>query len=174
MPTLTIRYGGFRALTLLAVICLGCATVAAGDANDVPEETKVSTELERLMLKSISVQFRETPIDDVIRIMADQAGVDIVKSPNVQGPVTLTLTDVPLEEALNSILSAHGFTYTLSDNIIRVMTAEEKMAKPEPLKTETYEILYADVTAVVQALEKFKSSQGSGFNFGHKARLIYL
>lgn len=161
MTGLTSRYGGLRALTLLAVICLGCATAMAGDANDVPEEKKVSTDLERQMLKSISVQFRETPIDDVIRIMADQAGVDIVKSPKVQGPVTVTLTDVPLEEALNSILSVHGFTYTLSENMIRVITDEEKMAKPEPLKTETYEIVYADVTAVVQALEKFKSSQGS-------------
>ena len=149
MTNLTSRYGGLRALTVLAVVCLGCATATAGDANDVPEQEEASTDLERLMLKSISVQFRETPIDDVIRIMADQAGVDIVKSPNVEGPVTVTLTDVPLEEALNNILSVHGCTYTLTENMIRVITAEENLAKPEPLKTETYEIVYADVTAQV-------------------------
>ena len=117
--------------------------------------------LEKRLSKTISIEFRKTAIEDVLRIVADQADVDIVKSPKVTGEVTVTLTDVPLEEALNNILTVHGFTYVLSQNMIRVITSEELAEKPEEMKTETFEIVYADVTEVVKALEKFKSSKGS-------------
>jgi len=161
MRSLTIKHEGLRFFTLSVIICLGWATAMAENGDEPSEKTRVSADLEQRMLKTISVEFRNTPIDDVIRIMADQADVDIVKSPNVIGEVTVTLTDVPLEEVLNNILSVHGYAYTLTENMIRIVTAEEKVAKPEPLKTETYEIVYADITAVVKALEKFKSSKGS-------------
>jgi type IV pilus assembly protein PilQ len=93
--------------------------------------------------------------------MADQADIDIVKSPKVEGDVTVTLTNVPLEEALNNILSVHGFTYVLSQNMIRVITSAEQVEKPEAIQTKTFEIVYADVEEVVKALEKFKSAKGS-------------
>jgi len=117
--------------------------------------------LEDRLKKTISVEFRKTAIEDVLRIMADQADVDIVKSPKVTGDVTVSLTDVPLEEALNNILSVHGFVYVPSQNMIRIVTSEEQAEKPEVLHTQTYEIVYADVTEVVKALEKFKSPKGS-------------
>jgi type IV pilus assembly protein PilQ len=113
------------------------------------------------MQKRVSLDFRNTPIEDVIRIMAEQADVDIVKSPAVTGPVTVTLTDVPLEEALNQILAAHGYAYVLSQNMIRVITAAEKTEKPEVMQTRTFEIVYADVKEVVKALDKFKSKEGT-------------
>jgi type IV pilus assembly protein PilQ len=117
--------------------------------------------LENRLSKTISIEFRKTAIEDVLRIVADQADVDIVKSPKVTGEVTVTLTDVPLEEALNNILTVHGFTYVLSQNMIRVITSAEQAEKPEVLYTKTFEIVYADVTEVVKALEKFKSPKGS-------------
>jgi type II secretory pathway component GspD/PulD (secretin) len=44
--------------------------------------------------------------------------------------------------------------------MIRVITAAEQVEKPEQLQTKTFEIVYADVTEVVKALEKFKSPKG--------------
>jgi len=155
----------FKFLALCAVVCLTGAAALAADGNDVPpaDVNAVSdqTSLEQRLTKKISVEFRKTAIEDVLRIMADQANIDIVKSPKVEGEVTVTLTDVPLEEALNNILSVHGFTYVLSQNMIRVITAAEQVEKPEALQTKTFEIVYADVTEVVKALEKFKSTRGS-------------
>jgi len=131
--------------------------VVTVDSNDAPGRGA----LEERLSKTISIEFRKTAIEDVLRIVADQADVDIVKSPKVTGDVTVTLTDVPLEEALNNILSVHGFTYVLSQNMIRVVTNEEQIDKPEVLHTATFEIVYADVTEVVAALNKFKSAKGS-------------
>ena len=78
------------AFALTALFCTGAA-------EQDQHKTEVLTSLEQRMQKRISVDFRNTPIDDVLLIMADQADVDIVKSPKVTGAVTTTLTNVPLE-----------------------------------------------------------------------------
>lgn len=89
-------------LTVLGAICMTCFG-AVDDANKPPADdaNKPAEQLpfEQRMQKPISVEFRNTAIDDVIRIMADQADVDIIKSPTVTGTVTVTLRNVPLEEA---------------------------------------------------------------------------
>jgi len=169
MASYMIKYKVLKLLAFCAVVCISCAPALAGgadapaDANAPADVNTVSdqTSLEQRLTKKISVEFRKTAIEDVLRIMADQANIDIVKSPKVEGEVTVTLTNVPLEEALNNILSVHGFTYVLSQNMIRVITAAEQVEKPEQLQTKTFEIVYADVTEVVKALDKFKSAKGS-------------
>jgi len=158
------KYWVLRFLTVAAVVYISSLSVFAADANAPPGDANkppVQTPFEQRLQKKISVQFRTTPIRDVIRIMAEQTDVDFVVNPAVAGDVTVTLTNVPLEEALNNILSAYGAAYVLSDNMIRVVTAAEKTEKPEMLQTRTYEIVYADVKEVVKALDKFKSKQGA-------------
>jgi len=128
--------------------------------RDPNEETDLPG-LEQRMKKRVCVDHNDVSIDTVIRQLAEQADVDIILSPKVVGNVTVTLTDVPLEEALNSILSVHGCTYMLGENVLRVITSEEIVAKAEPILTKTYEIVYIDAAQVVEALDKFKSARGS-------------
>jgi len=122
---------------------------------------EVLTTLEQRMLKKISIDFRNTPIDDVLRIMAEQADVDIVKSPTVTGNVTATLTNVPLEEALNNILASHGYSYVATKNMIRIASIGEITEKAERLESKVYHITYADVKEVEKALKNFISQRGS-------------
>ncbi|MBN2138921.1 MAG: hypothetical protein JW720_14020 [Sedimentisphaerales bacterium] len=163
MQSLTTSPKKFVCFTLCAVVCLAATAFADSGVQAAldPDVNGAQKTLEDRLTKTISVEFRKTAIEDVLRIVADQADVDIVKSPKVTGEVTVTLTDVPLEEALNNILSVHGFTYVLSQNMIRVITSEEQAEKPEVLHTQTFEIVYADVEEVVKALDKFKSQKGS-------------
>lgn len=118
------KYWVLKFVTVVTIVCIVCPAAIADDANKPAQRAP----FEQRMKKPISVDFRNTPIDDVIRIMADQADVDIVKSPAVTGAVTVTLTNVPLEEAINNILAAHGYSYVMSENMIRVITAVEKAA----------------------------------------------
>ena len=129
--------------------------IAASDTKEV------LTTLEQRMQKRISVDFRDAPIEDVIRIIADQANVDIIKSPNVIGSVTATLTNIPLEEVLDHILASHGYAYVTGKNMIRVAPANEISEKNEKLITSIYRINYADVVELEKALSKFLSSRGS-------------
>ena len=113
------------------------------------------------MKQEISVDFKDTLIDDVLMIMAKQADVDIIKSPKVEGTVTATLTDVPLAEALTSILEAHGYAYVTTDNVIRVVPKEEVLQVREKIISRVFRVTYADVKEVETALRSFISDQGA-------------
>jgi len=152
--------------TVSAVAETGSAVVETGSdvaetGNEDSEEKMSPIDLEQRMKKRVCIDVNEVPIDVVIRQLAEQADLDIIKSPKVTGNVTVKLTDVPLEEALNNILAVHDCTYVLTDNMMRIITSEEMVAKAEPILTQTYEIVYIDAVQVVEALDKFKSAQGS-------------
>ena len=104
--------------------------------------------VQQRMQQEISIDFKDTLIDDVLMIMAKQADVDIIKSPKVVGSVTATLTDVPLAEALTSILEAHGYAYVTTDNIIRVVPKDEIFEVREKLVSRVFRITYANVKDV--------------------------
>ncbi len=161
MKSFIIKYGALRFLMLFAVVCFSWAIAAAGTGNEDSEGKVGLTDLERRMQKRIFIDVNELSIDTVIRQLAEQADIDIIKSPKVVGDVTVTLTDVPLEEALSSILAVHDCTYVLTENVMRIITSAEMVAKAEPILTKIYEIVYVDAAEVVIALDKFKSPQGS-------------
>ena len=150
-----------RRLRVIAVVCLSCAIAVAQTGNEEPGENAGLTEIERRMQKSISIDVNDQPIDLVIRQLVEQADLNYIKSPNVIGNVTVTFKDVPLEEALTNILAVHNCLYVPTDNVIRIITSAEMVAKAEPILTKTFEIVYVDATEVVTALDKFKSPQGS-------------
>ena len=157
-----MKLRGIKFLTILMVVMLAW-TVVIAEQTDIAEQAdkEVLTELEQRMRKRISINFSNTPIDDVLRIIADQANMNIIKSPKVVGDVTATLTDVPLEEVLNNILTSHGYGYVMDKNMIRVAPLEDIATVDERLTNRIYRIYYANVTEVEKALSKFISQRGS-------------
>jgi type IV pilus assembly protein PilQ len=161
-PTHPVRTLRMELLKLAGLVWILWSLLAAQAARGTEsQDPPAQTPLEQRLEKKISVEFRKTPLEDVIRIIAEQADVDVVASPSVKGEATVKLTDVPLQEALRSILDVHGFDYIVGNNIIRVLAREEMPKVPERQITEIFEITYADVSEVVKSLDKFKSEVGS-------------
>ncbi len=154
-PTTKTRW--FGALVVVSIFMLTCSVTLAEDVEEQPE---VLTSLEQRMQKLISVSFVENPIDEVIRIIAEQADVDIIKSPTVVGNVTATLTEVPLKEALSNILAAHGYGFVTDKNMIRVAPIADLTMQAEAMVHKIYHITYANVIEIEKALLKFKSPKG--------------
>lgn len=156
---------GMQTARGLALMGLVLGLISAAGANEEPETVWQRPELlspiQQRMQQEISVDFRDTPIDDVLMIMAKQADVDIIKSPKVEGRVTASLTDIPLSEALTNILEAHGYTYITSENMIRVVPKDEVLEIREKIESRVYRITYADVLQVEEALRRFVSERGS-------------
>ncbi len=154
-----------RQLKMLVALLLVLGTCAAGisqDAEEPTKEEKVPTAVEQQMLKKISVDFRETPIEDVIRTIAKQVDLNFVKSPDVTGNVTFTTaTPVPLEEVLTNVLGVHGAGFVASENMIRIVPAAQLTEETERIVSKVYRIVYADVTEVEKALAKVISKRGS-------------
>jgi len=145
-----VRYG-------VIFVLIAASWVSAADAV----KPELLSPVQQRMQQEISIDFKDTLIDDVLMIMSKQADVDIIKSPKVEGTVTATLTDVPLAEALSSILEAHGYAYVTTDNIIRVVPKDDLFEVREKLVSRVFRITYADVKDVEKALKQFLSEQGA-------------
>lgn len=159
-----VNFCNYKPLKLLAalLLILGlCVNGIGQEAEEMEDSSAELTAVEQKMLQKISVDFRETPIDDVIRALAKQADLDIVKGPDIKGNVTATLTDVPLEEAMNQILTAYGCGYVATENMIRIVPASQLTEETERTISKIYRITYADVKQVEQALTKVISKRGS-------------
>lgn len=162
MRSVMVKYEGLKFLTFFIAVCLSCAIAVAANSDQASEEKEVSTDLEQRMKKSVCVDVNDVPIDMVIRQLAEQADVNLIKSPKVTGNVTVTLTDVSLEEALRCILDMHGSDYVVGKNIIRILSRDEIPEVYERLETRTFEIKYADITEVVKALKEIVSKPPEG------------
>jgi len=161
MKSLIIKSGVLNILVIFALLCFCCISAFAIESEGPADNKTVLTDLERRMQKVVCIDVNEVPIATVIRQLADQVDVDLIMSPKVTGNVTVSLTDVSLDEALRCILDVHGAGIIVGENVIRILSRDEMPEVSERLVTETFEITYADVGQVVKALEKFKSQQGS-------------
>jgi len=80
---------------------------------------------------NITVDFKEADIQTVLRILSLKSGYNIVTGQDVRGTITIRLTDVPWEAALDTILKTHGYAYERIGNVItvnevEVLTAQKK------------------------------------------------
>jgi len=161
MKTLMIKPGRLNFPIIFALLCFCCVSSLAAETSEQTAKKAVLTDLEQRMQKVVCIDVNDVPIATVMRQLADQVQVDLIMSPKVIGNVTVSLTDVSLDEALRCILDVHGAGIIVGENVIRILSREEMPEIAERLVTETFEITYADVMQVVKALEKFKSAQGS-------------
>ena len=89
-----------------------------------------------------SLEFREVDIKDVLRQISKQYGLNIVFSEKVSGLVTVQLTNVSVEEALDSIITVNGCVYTEEENMAKVTTSEG--AQEEGKQTKLFRLNDAD------------------------------
>ena len=113
------------------------------------------------LARKITGVWTDEPIDKVLKDMAKMARVNIFTSPQVTGDITVELMDVPLEEVLSNVLTALGYTFVATDNMIRVVPMSAITLAKEELVSKVYRIIYADTNDVATSLRGFVSNNGS-------------
>ncbi len=124
----------------------------------------------------LSMDFKDADVNNLLRIIAEVSGQNIVAGEEVKGKVTVRLVDVPWDRALDNILRINGLGFVREDNIIRVAKlsairkerderrkelVDEMEAPVAPLTTAILRVSYADAKKVVENLNKIKSKRGS-------------
>ncbi len=115
-------------------------------------------------IKVISMDFKNAQLADVLKIFSQQSGLNFIASSDIADKkINLYLDKVPVEEALERILSANSFTYELKEdsNIFVV----KKVTKPnQELMTRVYPLRFASVSSskLISALESDSASEGGG------------
>ncbi len=117
-------------------------------SNDFINE---STREPKYIGERISLDFQNADIHNVLRIIADVSGLNIVTSDEVKGNITIRLKDVPWDQALDVVLESKDLGKMEVGNVVRIDAAEKikkaQERKLESLKTE--EQLEPLVTSVI-------------------------
>ncbi len=111
------------------------------------------------------LDLKEMDMSDVLKIISQKTGLNIVAGNNVNGKVTLFLKNVDIHEVLKIICEANSLAYVEDESLIRVMTGAdyEKTYGRKFNNLTSRKIVkldYINVTQVLPILEKLKSANG--------------
>jgi type IV pilus assembly protein PilQ len=120
----------------------------------------------------ISLDFEGADLQAVLRIFANETGLNVVIDPSVQGTVNVSLKDVPWDQALDIILRANKLGWTLEGTIVRIapltVLADEEAQKAKlaaaqadagALEVTTRQLSYAKAADLAALITKNALSQ---------------
>jgi type IV pilus assembly protein PilQ len=70
----------------------------------------------------VSLDFQEAGIKSVLKLLAEESGINIVSGDDVKGNITISMKKVPWQQALETILAITDMTSLQEGDIIRVIT----------------------------------------------------
>jgi type IV pilus assembly protein PilQ len=142
----------------------------------------------------LSLDFKDADINNLLRIIADVSGMNVIAGSDVQGKVTVRLVNVEWQQALDVILKINNMGYEMDGNVIRVaplakLEAERKaredvrvaaanarqaelkaQVQEEPLVTEVIAVNYAEASALTGNLGQLKTPNRADVNISRDDR----
>jgi len=132
------------------------APEAVGDAVATPSVEMVkpipSAENPSGLDMRVSINVPQMDLAQAVRLLADEAGVNVAIGQDVRGVATCRLSDVTVRNALKSLLSANGYGMIEQDNVLVVVSLERQADLEAPLVQ--YEVIRKTFRIPYTGLEK--------------------
>ncbi|MBW7956810.1 MAG: type IV pilus secretin PilQ [Deltaproteobacteria bacterium] len=112
------------------------AVQAEPAAPVVSETSAISQELaeaKRYNGKKVNLDMMDANIADVLRLLAEVSGMNIIASDDVKGTISLRLKNVPWDQAFDIIMKSKGLDSVQEGNVIRVAPAQRIRQENEAL-----------------------------------------
>jgi type IV pilus assembly protein PilQ len=155
-----------RYFVLAYLACISLTGHSAGADTTQPSEPPNSMPIEENR-EHLSLNFQDIKVRAALQIIAEFTGLNLVTTETVNGNLTLSLKNVPWEEALDVILKARGLGKRLYGNILFVAPVEEIATREkqelqakqqvmdlEPLTSELIQINYGKATEIAGLLKE--------------------
>jgi len=170
-------------ILILILFLLSCNFLFAQE-GEIPESGggEVIEEVSETAPGNVTLDFRDADIRNVLRLLSYKSGVNIIAGPEVTGLVTIQLTDVPWETALDVILKTYGYGYDRKENIISVSTLEQlaekrrieqDLAAQEPLETKIFTLNFAKAENVLDSVKELLTPRGK-VNFDQRTNTLMV
>ncbi|MCF7810827.1 hypothetical protein K9N50_07545 [bacterium] len=115
--------------------------------GQIPAELLLNTKVDE-------VEVHDAPIEDVLRLLAEQIELNLLIGPDSMGTISLRFAGVTLREALDAMLQAKGFQYQLYGNILMVSKPDSlERARGLGLETQLFKLKYADATDIKATID---------------------
>jgi len=143
------------------------------EAEEDAEVTKIddflnSRKSQVFIGKPITLKVQNANVIDVLRLIGDSSGFNIVIGSGVAGTISLSLIDVPWDQVLDVVLRTKTLGAERNKNILRVMTlqnltrekqlelsAKAAAQKIAPRVTKVFPISFADISSLSSLLTSF-------------------
>lgn len=115
--------------------------------------------------QKLSLNFQSIDVRQVLQVIADFTGFNVVTSDSVTGTVTLRLQDVPWDQALDIILQSKGLGVRKNGSVLWIAPKEEIATKEklefesklssenlESLRTQSFQLNYAKAVDIAPQL----------------------
>jgi type IV pilus assembly protein PilQ len=143
---------------------------ADSNSKSALEDFMKSEDSHRFTGKPVTLQIRDGDVQDVLRLIGEASGFNVVVGDDVKGKITLSLVDVPWDQALDVVLHTLHLGADRSNNILRVGTltnlTQEKTAEQnalnaakaaQPRITRVFPVSFAKLSDLQTILSKFAS-----------------
>ena len=124
----------------------------------------------------ITLNLKDADIKDTLQRFSELTQLNIVLDPDVRGTVTVSLQDIPWDQALELILKINQLGYVLEGNVMRIASTA-KLAQEEasrvaflraqdqnrPVRTVLQRVSYANAESVALTARKVMSARGDIF-----------
>ncbi|MDB4962068.1 MAG: type pilus secretin PilQ [Myxococcales bacterium] len=105
--------------------------IAPQSVSQVPAGTQGARNRKVYRGATVDFDFKDAPIHDLLRTIADTGKVNIVVPDGINARVTVRLKRVPWDQALEVILASHGLWYRRDGNLFRIAPRKELDAEDE-------------------------------------------
>lgn len=119
----------------------------------------------------LSFYFQNIEMRSLLQLIAKNSGLNFIISDSVKGNVTLNLSNVTWQQALDVVLKSHGLAYRRTGNVIYISTLEEitsnetkqlqsdqAIANLEALSSTIVHLKYANATDIANLLKGSQST----------------
>ena len=113
--------------------------------------------------QKMSIKMKDSDIRNVLGLIGELTGLNIVITPDVQDTVTADLEDVTVRAALDAILEPNGYSYFIRENIIIIKQAGTRMVGE--LHTEIVKLKYIDAEGLSDPLGPIFTNLGTMTTF---------
>ena len=117
-------------------------------------------------------EFQGDDVGQVLRLLARQAKISLIVSPQIVGTINMRLEDVTALQAIEVICQAQGYDLSQSNNVYYVKTPAEKAA--EPTQADFYTFSYARATTVVSLLTSQLKSKAAPPQVDERTNTIFF
>ena len=99
----------------------------------------------------VSVSAKNTDVRDILRLISQQSGVNIIPDASVKGNIDVNIKDLTLEEALKNILEPNGYIYKKRGSVYLISIPRREGGRLQLItdgKTFTCDLKNADIKDV--------------------------
>ena len=127
----------------------------------------------------VTFNFQDIPVRSVLQLIADVSGLNIVVADNVSGNLTLRLTNVPWDQALDIVLDARNLDKRENGNVIWIAPTADIAAREqqllqamrdrkelEPLVTSLISVSYATAQDLQSLIDSARQNSQGGADAG--------